>query len=109
MLSTNLVKKKSFNQYNIVLCKSPFIHPLSKTKEIYTIYCMCPADRAVGRRKRAWDGRWRATAGETVTEALSSAGGSDGRRRRERCDLRGSDAHTPLSYLGQDRLEVWLF
>lgn len=65
--------------------------------------------RAVGRRERAWDGRWRATAGETVTEALSSAGGSDGRRRRERCDLRGSDAHTPLSYLGQDRLWVWLF
>ena len=29
--------------------------------------------------------------GDAVTEALSSAGGLDGRTRRERCDLRGSD------------------
>ena len=35
---------------------------------IYGIICY---DTMVSKQERAWDGRWRATAGETVTEALS--------------------------------------
>ena len=47
---------------------------------------------------------WRAhagtfdTGGETVTKALISAGGLDGRTRRERCDLRGKNSLHLYSY-----------